>query len=170
LRKAYLGIGTNLGDRENNLRQAVSYIQQHTGEIVRASSVYETEPWGFKSMDHFLNMVVEIATELSPTGLLGRLLMIESLMGRLRENTKYTSRVIDIDILLYGNQVINKGDLIIPHPRMHERKFVLFPLSEIAPGFVHPVLKKSISRLIPDCTDNGEVVRVAHSNPLSAKL
>ncbi len=153
MKRVYLGLGTNLGNREENLRQALEKIREFIGIVVTMSSVYETEPWGFRSENQFLNMVIEIETNLKPSGLLGRLLMIESLLGRLREGTGYKSRTIDIDILFYGQKLVNTQVLKVPHPLLHERKFVLAPLAEIAPGFVHPLFKKTIVQLITECKD-----------------
>lgn len=172
MKSVFLGIGTNLGDRAGNLQTALEKISEHIGTVIQHSSVYETEPWGFESKDKFLNMVVEVKTNLKPSGILGRLLMIESLLGRLREGKLYTSRIIDIDILLYDNKIIEKPALVIPHPRMHERKFVLVPLCEIAPELVHPKLGKDIKNLLKECRDKGKVKkkRRYHNNPLSAKL
>ncbi len=164
----FLGIGTNLGDRESNLKEAMVRIEESLGEILAASSVYETEPWGFKSKDQFLNMIVYIRTDLRPSGLLGRILMIEALMGRIRDDREYKSRIIDIDILLYDNEIIDGSTLVIPHPRLHERRFVLVPLCEIAPERIHPVFGKSFESLLKKCRDKSKVV--LHSNPLSAKL
>ncbi len=157
MKRVFLGLGSNLGTRDQNLRQAMEKIMEFIGPVIRISSVYETEPWGFWSEDQFLNLVVEVETDLKPSGLLGRLLMIESLLGRLREGKGYKSRTIDIDILFYGKQVINKGDLKIPHARLHERRFVLVPLVEIAPDLVHPVLKKNMTTLLEECNDKGKV-------------
>lgn len=162
LKSVFLGLGSNLGNRESNLRNAVEKIAEHAGEIINVSSVYETEPWGFSSDDYFLNMVIEIKTSLKPSGLLGRLLMIESLMGRLREGKQYSSRIIDIDVLFYSSQVVKTEVLEIPHPKIHERKFVLVPLAEIAPDMIHPVLKKSNSQLLSECSDKGKVKRLKH--------
>jgi len=160
MKKVFLGIGTNLGDREVNLGSAVECIRESIGRVVCISSVYETEPWGFSSDDQFLNMVVEVETAHKPSGLLGRMLMIEAKMGRLRSGEGYSSRLIDLDILLFGNKVMNTKSLVIPHPRLHERKFVLVPLCEIAPGFVHPVLKKDIKALLKECTDKSRILKV----------
>lgn len=153
----YLGIGTNLGNREANLKEAVVRIGEHIGQVVKSSSVYETEPWGFNSKDEFLNMVVKVETKLSPSGLLGRILMIESMLGRIRGEKKYASRVIDLDILLYEDFIIDEVSLKIPHPLMHERRFVLTPLCEIAPEAVHPVFNKSIASLLESSRDNSKV-------------
>ncbi|MCX6328619.1 MAG: 2-amino-4-hydroxy-6-hydroxymethyldihydropteridine diphosphokinase [Bacteroidia bacterium] len=159
MKRVFLGIGTNLGDRKNNLQSAVEKIGEHIGKVVHCSSVYETEPWGFVTKDQFLNMVVEVKTKLKPSGVLGRLLMIESLLGRLREGKLCTSRIIDIDILLYNDQVIEKKALVIPHPRMHERKFVLVPLCEIAPEVIHPIFGKDMKSLLKECRDKGRVLK-----------
>ncbi len=157
MKKVFLGLGTNLGDREANLKTAAGSISDNIGTVVRLSSVYETEPWGFRTEDLFLNMVVEVETGLKPSGLLGRMLMIEANMGRLRGGKGYSSRIIDLDILLYGETIMDTKSLVIPHPKLHERRFVLVPLCEIAPGLVHPVLKKSINTLLKECPDKGKV-------------
>jgi len=153
----FLGIGTNMGSRESNLKDAIARIEEHIGKVMKSSSVYETEPWGFKSEEEFLNMVVKVETSLSPSGLLGRILMIESLLGRLREGKQYSSRVIDIDILFYDDIIVDEESLKIPHLRIPERLFVLVPLCEIEPEMVHPVLKKSVSSLLQLCRDKGKV-------------
>jgi 2-amino-4-hydroxy-6-hydroxymethyldihydropteridine diphosphokinase len=157
MKRIFLGIGTNLGKREDNLKKALVLIKEHVGPVKLASSVHETEPWGFHSENDFLNMVVEVETTLSPSGLLGRVLMIESLLGRLREGKEYKSRIIDIDILLYGQRVIEKKVLVIPHPLMHARRFILVPFCEIAGDMIHPVLKKSIQELLKGCKDKSRV-------------
>ncbi|MCX6255599.1 MAG: 2-amino-4-hydroxy-6-hydroxymethyldihydropteridine diphosphokinase [Bacteroidia bacterium] len=168
MKRVFLGIGTNLGNRGNNLKEAVARIAENIGPVVKSSSVYETEPWGFRARDEFLNMVVMVETKLTPSGLLGRILMIEMLLGRARGEKQYTSRVIDIDILLYEDLIIDEKSLKIPHPLMHERKFVLVPLCEIKPEIVHPVLKETVASLLKSCKDKSRVL--LHSNPLSAKL
>jgi len=159
MKKVFLGIGANLGNRENNIFLAVEKIRELIGPVINVSPVYETEPWGFKSENKFLNIVIEVETKIKPSGLLGRLMMIESLLGRVRDGKQYTSRTIDIDILLYNNKVLETKVLVIPHPRMHERKFVLVPLCEIAPDMVHPVLKKNIRELLKECPDKSYVRR-----------
>ena len=157
MRKVFLSLGSNLGNRTENLSQAELKIAEYIGPVNTLSSVYETEPWGFVSDSDFLNLVLCAETDLSPSGLLGRILMIESRMGRIRGETQYKSRNIDIDILLYDNDIVDEPVLKIPHPRMHERRFVMVPIVEIAPDMVHPVLKKSMKELLESCSDNGKV-------------
>src|SRR4030043_595504 len=160
---AFLGLGTNLGDREENLRKAIAMIGESIGTVVLCSSVYETEPWGFQSENEFLNAVIKVKTSLKPSGLLGRILMIEAQLGRLREGKGYSSRIIDIDILLYGNEIIKKKGLQIPHPLIQDRRFTLVPLCDIAPEMVHPVLRKTFKELLEECKDESSVKKI---NPL----
>jgi 2-amino-4-hydroxy-6-hydroxymethyldihydropteridine diphosphokinase len=157
MKKVFLGIGTNLGERGTNIKEAVTAIGKNIGTVLQCSSLYETEPWGFKSENQFLNMVLEVETELTPSGVLGAILMIEAFLGRSRDGKQYSSRVIDIDILLYEDMIIDEVSLKVPHPLMHERRFVLMPLCEIAAEVVHPVLKKSIGALLESCDDKSEV-------------
>jgi 2-amino-4-hydroxy-6-hydroxymethyldihydropteridine diphosphokinase len=161
--RVYLGIGSNLEDREANLAEAVDRIATLAGDIIRTSSIYETEPWGFTSDNEFLNMVVEIETQLNPADLMEQLQKIETRLGRIKDDddAQYTSRIIDIDILLYEDVIVNDVNLRIPHPLMEERKFVLVPLNEIAPDVVHPVLMKKISELLRTCSDTSEVRMVS---------
>ena len=153
----FLGVGSNLGNRENNLEQAIARIAEYIGPVLKSSSIYITEPWGFKAEEEFLNIVVKIGTKLTPSGILGRILMIESLLGRVRDNKQYTSRLIDIDILLYEDKIVDEESLKIPHPLLHKRKFVLVPLCEIESEMIHPVLNKSIAELLESCEDQSEV-------------
>jgi 2-amino-4-hydroxy-6-hydroxymethyldihydropteridine diphosphokinase len=160
MKKVFLAIGTNLGEREENLNRAISSIGDNIGKVVRISSVYETEPWGFSAENNFLNIVALVETILTPSGLLGAILMIESQLGRLRVEEQYTSRVIDIDILFYEDLIIDEIILKIPHPHLQNRKFVLVPFSEIAPDHIHPVLKKNIAALLDLCEDRSNVWKV----------
>jgi 2-amino-4-hydroxy-6-hydroxymethyldihydropteridine diphosphokinase len=168
MKKVFLGIGSSLGSRESNLNDAVKNIAEFIGPVVASSSVYETEPWGFQSANQFLNIVAIVKTDLSPSELIDRILTIETKIGRIRNEEKYSSRVIDIDILFFDDLILDGKSLTIPHPKMHERKFVLVPLCEIAGEFVHPVLKKSMISLLKSCKDGSKVKN--YSTPLSAKL
>jgi 2-amino-4-hydroxy-6-hydroxymethyldihydropteridine diphosphokinase len=159
MEKVYLGLGTNLGDRETNLRKAINNVGELIGSVVHISSIYETEPVGFKTKDRFLNMVAEVDTTLEPLGVMEMILQVETLLGRVRKGNKYSSRVIDLDILLFGNRIIENDSLSVPHPRMHERRFVLVPLCEISPDLVHPILEKSIKTLLSECQDKSSVIK-----------
>jgi 2-amino-4-hydroxy-6-hydroxymethyldihydropteridine diphosphokinase len=153
----FLGIGTNLGNKAENLSEAIDMIGENIGPVVGSSSVYETEPWGFETKDEFLNMVVKVETKLSSFTIFKNIILIESLLGRRRSENRYSSRVIDIDLLLYEDQIINEKGLIVPHPLMHERKFVLVPLCEIAPDMMHPVLNITFASLLESCKDKSYV-------------
>jgi len=146
----YLSIGTNLGDKERHIEVAINHIEELVGKIISRSALYVTEPWGFSSENSFINVAVGVETALSPHSVLSATKEIERQMGRTRKSSEghYEDRIIDVDILLYGDLVIEETDLIIPHPLMSERLFVMQPLCEIAPQLVHPVLRKSIKELL----------------------
>jgi 2-amino-4-hydroxy-6-hydroxymethyldihydropteridine diphosphokinase len=145
----YLGLGSNVGEREHNLQGAVDRL--HSGElrITRLSSVYETEPQGLRNQRWFLNLVAEAETELFPRQLLGRIVKIERELGR-RRVIQNGPRTIDIDILFFGNAVVQTGELTIPHPRLAERRFVLEPMAELAPDLRDPVSRKTIRELLAE--------------------
>jgi 2-amino-4-hydroxy-6-hydroxymethyldihydropteridine diphosphokinase len=143
---AYLALGTNLGDRLDNLRTAIAALAPEI-DTLDESRVYETEPWGYADQPPFLNMALRAATELSPRGLLGRLKSLEATLGRI-PTFRNGPRLIDLDILFYDDLILETPPLIIPHPRLHARAFVLVPLAEIAPRFVHPVLAFSVEQLL----------------------
>lgn len=148
--KVYIGIGSNLGEREDNCLRAIGLLGENGINVSKKSSLYETEPWGMKEQPRFINMAVEAETELAAGELQKSLKSIESHMGRDKSAPTWGPRIIDLDILLYDSLVIDGPDLKIPHPLMHEREFVLRPLSEIAPDAVHPVLGKTIKELQKD--------------------
>jgi 2-amino-4-hydroxy-6-hydroxymethyldihydropteridine diphosphokinase len=154
--KVFLGLGTNVGNREENLRMARKYIANLVGVIASESSVYETAAWGNTEQNAFLNQVVEIETTFSSFAVLHLILKIEKDMGRVRE-IKWGARIIDIDILYYENDIISAEKLVIPHPFIQERKFVLMPLAEIAADFIHPKLKLTNAKLLENCKDLGEI-------------
>ena len=147
-----------MGNREKNLARAKVLIAGKAGKVTRASALYETAAWGKTDQPSFYNQALEVETTLSPKDLLNLLLEIEKKLGRQRDE-KYGPRTIDIDILLYGDQICNDPQLRIPHPELQNRRFALTPLAEIGPGLVHPVFKKSITELLAICTDTLEVTR-----------
>ena len=156
----YLGLGSNLGNRLNNLQKAIFLIDDLAGPVKKISSVYESRASGFEG-DDFLNLCVAVETTLSPESLMDRVLEIEKSLGRIRPNQiGYTSRRIDIDILYYGSEVVKTEDLTIPHPGIAERRFVLKPLADIGPQFYHPKLKKDTRNLLQECTDKVNVTKV----------
>jgi 2-amino-4-hydroxy-6-hydroxymethyldihydropteridine diphosphokinase len=163
--RLYLLLGGNIGDKERIFSEARTSLNTRIGEIRFQSAVYETEPWGFESIDLFWNQALEISTSLSPDEVLSQTQMIEQELGRIRKESHYVSRVIDIDILFYGDQIINQEKLIIPHPRIQERKFALMPLKEIAPELIHPVVQKSIRQLLEECADPLKVSPIANPFP-----
>ena len=141
----YLGIGSNLGNKDETIRKSIKLMEEKC-KILKGSSLYETNPVGYKDQDLFLNCAIKAETELKPLELLGFLQSIEKKIGRIR-TIKNGPRTIDLDILFYNKKIINKEKLIVPHPRLHERLFVLGPLKEISPYFVHPALKETIKDL-----------------------
>lgn len=157
---AYLSLGSNLGDREENLRDAIASLGE-LGEVAAVSSLYETEPVEVVAQPWFLNCAVTLVTERMPRQLLAALLKIEQTMGRRRTQVK-GPRIIDIDILLFGSSVVETPQLIIPHPAMHERRFVLEPLAEIAPDARHPIFKRT-ARELRDALPPGPAVKKVSS-------
>jgi 2-amino-4-hydroxy-6-hydroxymethyldihydropteridine diphosphokinase len=160
MRTAYLLIGGNLGNREDNLQKATSLIIEQCGALTGCSSIYETAAWGIADQPSFLNQALEISTSLNARQLLRKILKIEKEMGRIRKE-KLGPRIIDIDILLFENEIHDLRFLKIPHPEMQNRRFVLTPLAEIDPELMHPVLKKTIAQLLEECPDNLEVKKIA---------
>jgi len=159
----FLSLGSNLGDREQNLTQAYHLIRDRIGEIVHKSSVYETAAWGNMDQPPFLNLVLETVSSLQPQIVLQTIHGIEETMGRKRIG-KWGIRTIDIDILLFDNQIIDIHGLQVPHPEMTNRNFVLIPLAEIAPDTIHPRLNKPIKDLLSASTDVLPVERWSSTN------
>jgi len=152
---AYISAGSNLGDRKRNLEIALTSLAEKT-VVRKVSSYFETEPVGYLNQPWFLNLAVELETPLDPSGLLKLCKSIEDSCGRFRTFPN-APRTLDLDILFFGDVVLNEEGLTIPHPRLAERRFVLEPLAQIAPGLIHPVLKKSIQTLLQACPDTSEV-------------
>lgn len=146
----YFSLGTNLGDKEQNLRMAVQKIRKQIGEVISLSAFYATAPWGFSSEHTFLNAAACVETLLPPLSVLHLTQEIEREIGRTHKSVGgvYSDRVIDIDLLLYDDRVLDTPELKLPHPLMHERRFVMEPLAEIAPDLVHPILKKKMRELL----------------------
>ena len=151
----YLSLGTNLGDRAANLKQALTSLPPQM-RVKKKSTVYETPPWGYTEQESFLNQVVKVTTYLEPEPLLKHLKRLEIALGR-KASFRYGPRLIDIDILFFDDLVLETPALTIPHPHVHERGFVLFPLMDIAPDHIHPVTRKSTREMIALCTAGGIV-------------
>jgi len=161
LRPTYLSLGSNQGNKLENLQQAVDLIAEKIGSVVKISSVYKTESWGFIS-DDFLNICIQIATSLNPEKLLKAIHEIEHSLGRTRTSEAgYKARIIDIDVLLFDTEIIFSKELIVPHKDMLNRKFVLVPLAEIAPNLIHPITKQRIQTCLENCTDNSPVEKTS---------
>ncbi len=159
MQTVYLGLGSNKGERISYIEKAIEEISGLSNtKIFARSEIYETEPWGNIKQEDYLNSVIGIQTELSAEDLLNELKSIEKLIGR-KENKKWSEREIDIDLLFYGNEVINRDQMKVPHGQIENRRFVLVPMKEIAPGFLHPVFKKSIAQLLEDTKDKLKVFK-----------
>jgi 2-amino-4-hydroxy-6-hydroxymethyldihydropteridine diphosphokinase len=162
--EAYLGLGSNIGERISYIEKALTGIGLIDGtRILSKSGIYETEPWGVSGQRDYLNSVVKIETSLHVEELFDSLKLIEKSIGR-TENAKWAEREIDIDLLFYGDLITEGGHLKVPHPEIESRKFVLVPMNEISPGFVHPVLGKSVTQLLENTIDKLKVFKYGHIN------
>lgn len=152
INKVYISLGSNLGQKEQNINQAIILLNNSVGKIIKNSSIHFSEPWGFTSNNNFANKVIELLTELSPFELLNRTKLIEKKLGRTSKsiNNIYTDRIIDIDILFYNDLILESENLTIPHKFIHEREFELIPLNEIACTYKHPIYNKTISKLLEE--------------------
>ena len=156
IQTGYILLGSNLKNREKQLKLATFLINEKIGSVSKKSKIYETEPWGTEGQADFLNQILEIKTNRSPIEILETCLDIESKMGRKRLG-KYSARVIDIDLLFLGDEIVESEKLTLPHPRLHLRRFVLKPMVEIAPELIHPVFGKTMKMLLDECPDELEV-------------
>lgn len=156
MNEVFLLTGGNIGDRMDYLQKAKKTVEKKCGRVLKQSSVYETAAWGMENQEAFLNQVLKIETLLRPDELLKSILQIEEELGRKRE-LKYGPRTIDIDILFFNDEIIDRPGLKIPHPQLQNRRFVLIPLNEIAPEKIHPIFQKNISQLLAECRDTLEV-------------
>lgn len=157
--KVYFSIGSNKGNRSQLINEAIDKIDIYIGRVELKSSIYETQSWGFKS-NNFYNICLLIESSLSVESIFNKILKIEKDMGRLKSGNKYSDRCIDIDILFVEDIIVNSKNLIIPHPRLHLRKFVLTPMLDIAPDLIHPILNKSIKQLELECDDNDQPKKI----------
>ncbi len=166
---AYLGLGSNLGNRIRHLNVGIRLLEKQAGDVLRVSTFYESEPWGYQSPNRYVNAVCELRTELQPLRLLDCCKDIERQAGRKNKTSDhYEDRPLDIDILLYGNDAIDCPRLTIPHPRLAIRSFVLFPLSDLIPDFIVPLTRKSVAQLRDEITDSSDSDRVRPLPPLSS--
>lgn len=155
-----ISIGTNIGNRLLNIKTAIDEIKINLGEVINISAVYESEPWGFISKNWFYNAIIILKSNIYPQQLIEKLLEIEKTMGRERNEKGYVDRCIDLDVILCENFTICSKNITLPHPKMQERLFVLLPLYEVLPQWIHPRLKKNIYEMIQDCEDKGIIKRI----------
>ncbi len=156
----YLLLGGNIGNTREYFSDAKRIIQSKIGEITNESSIYESEPWGFKHEQNFLNSVLEVSTQMKPIELLDATQSIEAELGRVRKKSQYAERTIDIDILFYDDIVFDTERLTIPHKMLHKRRFTMLPLNEIVPDYIHPLLNKTVSDLTNICEDDSFVKQI----------
>lgn len=159
MNRTYLLLGSNMGNSKQQLAKVILHIEKKIGRVTRKSGLYQTAAWGKTDQPDFLNQVIVVETGLPAIKIMQTILTIETTMGRIRTE-KNAPRIIDIDILFFGKQIIHEKDLVIPHPAIQVRRFVLVPLNELSPNLVHPILKKSIHQLLLKCPDKLDVKKI----------
>lgn len=160
MNKAFLSLGSNRGNRQEYLQNAITMLQKTGGKVRGESSIYETQPWQMSDSTNFLNQVIMLETALDAQALMDVIIQTETSMGRIRTKTGYEPRTIDIDILFFNDEVINSSSLTVPHPQIPKRRFVLEPLCELAPEYIHPTLKKSLKQLLSECPDTHTIAKL----------
>ncbi len=164
---AYISLGSNIGNKTQNISLAINEISKSIGEVLKKSSNYTSEPWGFNSTENFVNAAISVQTSFSASELMQGLQIIEKKMGRIRsQRNGYIDRIIDLDIIYFNNEIVKTIDLTIPHPNLHIRKFVLVPLNEIVPYYIDPINKMTIEELLENCSDESTIEKVIHNNSL----
>jgi 2-amino-4-hydroxy-6-hydroxymethyldihydropteridine diphosphokinase len=159
MNKVFLSLGSNRGNRQKYINDAIVILEKKGGKMLRTSFVYETEPWKMNDGTNFLNQVILLETSLDAQQIMNLIIETETSMGRIRSKAGYEPRTIDIDILFFNEEIIESLSVIVPHPLVSERRFILEPLCEIAPNYIHPILKKSLKQLLVDCPDKHSIGR-----------
>jgi 2-amino-4-hydroxy-6-hydroxymethyldihydropteridine diphosphokinase len=154
----YLLLGSNIGDKKANLLRAKKMIAERIGQVQRSSNIYQTQAWGNTELEDFYNQALEVRTYNTPEKTMYLILEIEQEMGRVRSTNQYEARIIDIDILFFGYKVLKTKDLVIPHPKFHERNFAMLPMMDINGDFIHPIFQVAIDELYFESKDNSEVI------------
>lgn len=158
--KTGLILGSNLDGKFEFLKSTIALLEKNVGEVVSVSSVYASPPWGYKSQNDYINQLLILETNLAPEQLLEKNLLIERVLGRERSENGYTDRTIDVDILFYDDVVMSDERLILPHPRLHLRKFCLVPILEVLPNWIHPKLNKNVGELLIVCEDKSDLRKI----------
>lgn len=167
MHQVYLLLGSNEGNCVRQINRAVREIKLQVGNVIKKSSLYETEAWGFESKNLFFNQVILVETDYLPEEVLDKILKIENILGRIRNHKGYASRTIDIDILFYNHSIINTNTLKIPHPMINSRRFTLEPLNEIAADYRHPVNQITVAEILKQCDDKLKVIKFNKSDQLN---
>ena len=159
MNRVFLSLGSNRGNRQEYLQTAVSALEKKAGKVLKASHIYETEPWKMNDGTNFLNQLILLETSLDSQQIMTLIIEMETSLGRIRSTSGYEPRTIDIDILFFNEEIIESESITVPHPLISERRFILEPLCELAPNYIHPLLKKSLKQLLADCPDKHTIAR-----------